>query len=290
MRPSDIDNDEILAALRATDPEKPRAATAGDVAHKVWCNRGTATQRLADRHVKPGLTALIAAGDVVSATGRRVGRIGRVLHPRSNTTYYVLAEYARTYAVDLGQREEMSRKGRELALALRDTHGDRLTAVKGTSDGGVAMTFTFDQATALLEQWNSDNPTPATANGPEGTTSPVESLGSTGPSPASPRREYRQVPIGQLTVDRAIRPDLPPESPGARQPDLDVLRRHYNRHELGVFIVSQRSDDTLVIIDGYRRHTVTTELEPPDFAVECWVYTGLTIAQETSMATSLNGA
>ena len=155
MRPSDIDNEEILAVLRDNDPEIPWAMTAGDIAHRVWCNRGITTPRVADRHVKPGLAALTESGEALSSTGYRVEGIGRVTHLRRNTTYYVLAEYARIYAAALVQRGELSRKGKRLAVVLRDTHGERFAGVKGTSDGGVAMTFTSDQAAALLEQWNS---------------------------------------------------------------------------------------------------------------------------------------
>lgn len=151
MRPDDIADDEILAALRDTKPDAPRLMSAGDVAHKIWRVRGTNTPSVQARHVKPGLARLVEDGSVQCATGNAAHRIGRFgSNRRNNATYYVLAEFGRAYAASLAHNANLRKQGNHLAKQVLDTLGDRIASADATSNGGVTITLTPEQATALM--------------------------------------------------------------------------------------------------------------------------------------------
>jgi hypothetical protein len=158
VRPGDISDEEILAALRTAQrttgrDRVPLAMTAGDVAHKVWTTRGTSTPTIADRHVKPKLAALVNKGEVASAVGYDVREIGRPFQTRRTATYYVLAEYARQHKAKRDKAAALLASARNLAAQFAASHDDRFHTVEG-SPAGVTMTFTIGQATALLSKWN----------------------------------------------------------------------------------------------------------------------------------------
>ena len=166
MRPEEISDEEVLAVLQSAmrtigNDKAPLAMTAGDVAHKVWTARGTSTPTIADRHVKPKLAALVDKGDVASAVGYDVREIGRPFQVRKTATYYVLAEYAQAHKAERDNRAALANHARDLAAQFIAAHSDRFDLVEG-SPAGVTMTFTLDQATALLAEWNKNQrPTPS---------------------------------------------------------------------------------------------------------------------------------
>lgn len=92
----------------------------------------------------------------------------------------------------------------------------------------------------------------------------------------------KRVPAGDLTVDPRVQRDHLTHS------KLAKIRDNYNRAALGTLQVSQRGDDSLVILDGWHRWTIVSEVEKDDFPLQCQVHTGLTLEQEAALFVQFN--
>lgn len=92
----------------------------------------------------------------------------------------------------------------------------------------------------------------------------------------------KRVRAGDLTVDPRVQRDHLTHS------KLAKIRENYNRAALGTLQVSERADGSLVILDGWHRWTVVSELEKDDFPLQCQLHTGLTLEQEAGLFVQFN--
>ncbi|RSM59937.1 hypothetical protein DMH04_55110 [Kibdelosporangium aridum] len=92
----------------------------------------------------------------------------------------------------------------------------------------------------------------------------------------------KRVRAGDLTVDPRVQRDH------LTQSKLAKIRDNYNRAALGTLQVSERPDGSLVILDGWHRWTIVSELEKDDFPLQCQLHTGLTLEQEAGLFVQFN--
>lgn len=91
------------------------------------------------------------------------------------------------------------------------------------------------------------------------------------------RSTIRGVPLDSVTVDPLVQ-----RQEGVDQRRVNEMSAHFNADALGLLILSQRADGTLVCLDGMHRVTAARQsgwTEP----VDARVFTGLTLAEEASL-------
>lgn len=91
------------------------------------------------------------------------------------------------------------------------------------------------------------------------------------------RNMRRTVALDEVTVDPKVQRDE-----GLDQRRVNDMASRFNRNALGVLILSQRRDGTLVCLDGMHR-TAAARQAGHMLPMEAIVYTGLSVAEEASL-------
>lgn len=93
--------------------------------------------------------------------------------------------------------------------------------------------------------------------------------------------KFERIRAGELSIDPKVQRKL---TPGRSR----KIAREFDPIKLGVFLVSRRSDGSLIVIDGQHRLAAINELAMSDLPVNCEVYEKLAIHEEASLFTGRN--
>lgn len=91
------------------------------------------------------------------------------------------------------------------------------------------------------------------------------------------RDQLRTVALDEMTIDPNVQ-----RKEGVDQRRVDKMAADFNPDALGVFILSQRSNGSLVVLDGMHRRAAGIAAAHTTY-VDAKVYTGLTTAEEASL-------
>lgn len=94
--------------------------------------------------------------------------------------------------------------------------------------------------------------------------------------------QHRTVPADAIVIDRRVQRDE-----GIDHRRVDRMAANFNPNALGVLILSQREDGTLVCLDGMHRHATCLKVGHAAW-LDAIVHTGLSLADEAALFLAYN--